>query len=169
VFVNLARPPIGAPMRPGAINELLAALSRRAGLKQTVHPHQLRHGFASDVLDSGGSLDEVQSCSGTPACVQRNRISTKPRRPALLGTGSLLLTQVSVGGGYFGDVPRHPVFGLASACLRHRHDRRSPRRRRSRVRDRLRPQQHRLPARGRASVGPSSRRLPSPAPRTSSR
>ena len=51
-------------MRPGAINELLAALSRRAGLKQTVHPHQLRHGFASDVLDSGGSLDEVQELLG---------------------------------------------------------------------------------------------------------
>ena len=64
VFVNLARPPVGAPMRPGAINELMAALSRRAGLKQTVHPHQLRHGFASDVLDSGGSLDEVQELLG---------------------------------------------------------------------------------------------------------
>ena len=32
VFVNLFREPIGAPMRPDAIGELLAAASRRAGL-----------------------------------------------------------------------------------------------------------------------------------------
>jgi site-specific recombinase XerD len=63
-LVNLARPPVGAPMRPGAINELLAALSRRAGLERVVHPHLLRHGFASDVLDSGGTLDEVQDLLG---------------------------------------------------------------------------------------------------------
>ena len=54
VLVNLSRPPLGAPMRPGAINELLAALSRRAGLDRLVRPHMLRHGFATDVLDAGG-------------------------------------------------------------------------------------------------------------------
>ena len=32
VFVNLFRAPIGAPMRPDAVGELLAAASRRAGL-----------------------------------------------------------------------------------------------------------------------------------------
>jgi integrase/recombinase XerD len=64
VMVNLSRQPIGAPMRPGAINELFDALSRRAELERSVHPHLLRHGFASDVLDSGGSLDEVQELLG---------------------------------------------------------------------------------------------------------
>lgn len=64
LLVNLFREPLGAPMRPAAINELLSALSRRAGLERPVHPHQLRHGFASDVLDSGGSLDEVQELLG---------------------------------------------------------------------------------------------------------
>ena len=36
VLVNLFRDPVGAPMRPGAVNELLAALSRRAGLEREI-------------------------------------------------------------------------------------------------------------------------------------
>ena len=34
VLVNLFHPPLGAPMRPGAVNELLTGLSRRAGLSR---------------------------------------------------------------------------------------------------------------------------------------
>lgn len=64
VFVNLFRAPIGAPMTPAAVNELLAGASRRAGLDPAVHPHALRHGFASNVLDAGGSIDEVQELLG---------------------------------------------------------------------------------------------------------
>lgn len=64
VFVNLFRAPIGAPMTPGAVNALLAAASRRAGLDRAVHPHALRHEFASNVLDAGGSIDEVQELLG---------------------------------------------------------------------------------------------------------
>lgn len=64
VLVNLFHAPLGVPMRPGAVNELLAGLSRRAGLSRLVHPHLLRHGFASNVLDAGGALDEAQSLLG---------------------------------------------------------------------------------------------------------
>ncbi|WP_284750867.1 tyrosine-type recombinase/integrase [Arthrobacter sp. efr-133-R2A-120] len=64
VFVNLFRAPIGAPMTPAAVNELLAAASHRAELNPAVHPHALRHGFASNVLDAGGSIDEVQELLG---------------------------------------------------------------------------------------------------------
>lgn len=64
VLVNLFREPLGAPMRPGAVTELLAALSRRAGLERPVHPHMLRHAFASNVLDAGGTLDEAQALLG---------------------------------------------------------------------------------------------------------
>lgn len=72
VLVNLFGEPVGAPMRPGAINELLTALSRRARLDRDVHPHMLRHGFASNVLESGGALDEAQALLGhvTPASTQ---------------------------------------------------------------------------------------------------
>lgn len=64
VLVNLFREPVGAPMRPDAVNELLAACSRRAGLSQTVSPHQLRHAFGSNLADAGGRLDEVAELLG---------------------------------------------------------------------------------------------------------
>lgn len=67
VLVNLFREPVGAPMRPGAINELLTALSRRAQLSREVHPHMLRHSFASNVLEAGGALDEAQALLGHAA------------------------------------------------------------------------------------------------------
>jgi site-specific recombinase XerD len=72
VLVNLFREPLGAPMRPGALNELLAALSRRAGRARQVHPHMLRHCFGSNVMEAGGALDEAQALLGhaSPASTQ---------------------------------------------------------------------------------------------------
>lgn len=64
VFVNMFRPPLGAPMKPDAVNDLFVALSRRAGLQVGVRPHAMRHAFASNVLDAGGALDEVQELLG---------------------------------------------------------------------------------------------------------
>jgi site-specific recombinase XerD len=64
VLVNLFRQPVGAPMRPEAVNELVAALCRRAGLDRAVSPHQLRHAFGSNLVDAGGSIDEVQELLG---------------------------------------------------------------------------------------------------------
>lgn len=64
VLVNLFRPPVGAPMKPDAVNDLFSALSRRARLAAGVRPHMLRHSFASNVLDAGGALDEVQELLG---------------------------------------------------------------------------------------------------------
>ena len=64
VFVNLRRGPVGAPMRPDAVGELVAAAARRAGIDPLPRPHQLRHAFASNVLDAGGTLDEAQELLG---------------------------------------------------------------------------------------------------------
>jgi len=64
VLVNLFRAPIGAPMPPDAINELLTAAGRRAGLRRQVTPHQLRHAFGSNLADAGGTLDEVAALLG---------------------------------------------------------------------------------------------------------
>jgi integrase/recombinase XerD len=64
VFVNLFRAPLGAPMRLDAVNDLIAAAARRAGIDPSPHPHQLRHAFASNVLDAGGSLEEAQDLLG---------------------------------------------------------------------------------------------------------
>ena len=64
VFVNLFAGPIGAPMRPDAIGELLTALSRRAGLDAPVRPHQLRHACGSNVADAGSGIDVVADLLG---------------------------------------------------------------------------------------------------------
>ena len=64
VFVNLFRAPVGAPLRPDAVGELLAAASRRAGLDPPIRPHQLRHAFASNVADAGGGIDVVADLLG---------------------------------------------------------------------------------------------------------
>jgi len=64
LFVNLFRAPLGAPMKLGAVNDLLAAASQRAGLDHVVRPHALRHSFASNVMDAGGTIDEVQQLLG---------------------------------------------------------------------------------------------------------
>jgi integrase len=65
VFVNLFRGPLGAPMRLDAVNDLVAAAAVRAGIDPPPRPHQMRHAFASNVLDAGGALDEVQDLLGT--------------------------------------------------------------------------------------------------------
>jgi integrase/recombinase XerD len=77
VFVNLFRAPIGAPLRPDAVGELLAAASRRAGLSRTVRPHQLRHAFASNVADSGGGIDVVADLLGH-AWVSSSQVYSHP-------------------------------------------------------------------------------------------
>jgi integrase/recombinase XerD len=64
VLVNLFRAPLGAPMRLDAVNDLLAAASRRAGLDSAVRPHQLRHVFGSAVADAGGGLDVIADLLG---------------------------------------------------------------------------------------------------------
>jgi integrase/recombinase XerD len=64
VLVNLFRPPVGAPMRLDAINELIGAASRRAGIDPPVRPHQLRHAFGSNVADAGNGIDVVADLLG---------------------------------------------------------------------------------------------------------
>jgi integrase len=63
VFVNLFGEPLGAPMRPGRVNQLFAGLSRRAGLARCVTPHMLRHAAGSAFAAAGG-LDVAQQLLG---------------------------------------------------------------------------------------------------------
>ena len=64
VVVNLFRDPIGAPMRPDAVGDLLAAASRRAGLPRAITPHRLRHAFGSNAADAGCGIDVVAELLG---------------------------------------------------------------------------------------------------------
>jgi site-specific recombinase XerD len=67
VLVNLFREPVGAPMPPDAVNALISAAGKRAGLSLQVTPHQLRHAFGSNLVDAGGTIDEVQKLLGHAA------------------------------------------------------------------------------------------------------
>ena len=77
VFVNLFRAPIGAPMRPDAVGELLAAASRRAGLDRPVRPHQLRHACASNIAGAGCGIDVVAELLGH-ASVSSSQVYVHP-------------------------------------------------------------------------------------------
>lgn len=60
VFVSLHGKPLGVR----AIQKRVAYWSGRQGLDQSVHPHQLRHSFASHILESSGDLRAVQELLG---------------------------------------------------------------------------------------------------------
>lgn len=54
----------GRPLGIRAIQKRIGARARSQGLDQHVHPHQLRHSFASHILESSGDLRAVQELLG---------------------------------------------------------------------------------------------------------
>ena len=54
----------GKRISPAVVGARLAAWARRRGLAQRVHPHMLRHSFASHVLQSSQDLRAVQEMLG---------------------------------------------------------------------------------------------------------
>jgi integrase len=77
VFVNLFCEPLGAPVRPDAVGELLAAASRRAGLDPPIRPHQLRHACGSNLADAGSGIDVVADLLGH-ASVSSSQVYVHP-------------------------------------------------------------------------------------------
>ncbi len=60
VFINDR----GRRLTPRSVQLRLNRLSRQAGLDAPLHPHQLRHAFATHVLESSGDLRAVQEMLG---------------------------------------------------------------------------------------------------------
>ncbi|TKS53009.1 tyrosine recombinase XerC [Luteimonas yindakuii] len=54
----------GRPITPRAVQLRMRQLAQRQGLFKRVHPHLLRHSFASHVLESSGDLRGVQELLG---------------------------------------------------------------------------------------------------------
>lgn len=60
VFVS----PRGRRLSPREVQRIVAKRAREQGIGQPVHPHMLRHSFASHVLESSGDLRAVQEMLG---------------------------------------------------------------------------------------------------------
>lgn len=43
---------------------IIKRISKRAGINKTIHPHQLRHSYATHMLNNGAPLDVIQSLLG---------------------------------------------------------------------------------------------------------
>jgi integrase len=71
VFVNLYRPPVGAPLRYHNAKKLFERISETVGF--AVRPHMLRHSAASRWLEEGTPRDVVQALLGhvSPASMTR--------------------------------------------------------------------------------------------------
>lgn len=92
VFVNLFRPPVGAPMTAGAVAKLVGRLRERTGIAGFT-PHVLRHGYATRLLRAGVPVEVVAEllghASATTTSQTYSHLGVEDHRRALQTAGVL--------------------------------------------------------------------------------
>jgi integrase/recombinase XerD len=92
VFVNLFRPPLGAPMTEGAVAKLVARLRTRTAITD-FSAHTLRHGYATRLLRAGVPVEVVAELLGhaSPTTTSQiySHLTVADHRRALVGAGVL--------------------------------------------------------------------------------
>jgi integrase/recombinase XerD len=46
------------------MRNIIKRISQRAGINKEIHPHQLRHSYATNLLNNGAPLEVIQSLLG---------------------------------------------------------------------------------------------------------
>ena len=72
----------GHPLTPARIWQLVRYYAKRAGIEEAVHPHQLRHSFATHLLAGGADLRIIQEMLGH-ASIATTQIYTQVDRSQL--------------------------------------------------------------------------------------
>lgn len=64
VFCVIAKPTIGQHLYASCVREQLRDCARRAGIEKRVHPHGLRHSFASELASEGVPINVISRLLG---------------------------------------------------------------------------------------------------------
>jgi site-specific recombinase XerD len=92
VFVNLFRPPVGAPMTAGAVAKLVTRLRARTAIVG-FSAHTLRHGYATRLLRAGVPVEVVAELLGHASATTTSQVyshlTVEDHRRALVGAGVL--------------------------------------------------------------------------------
>lgn len=64
LFCQITQGKLGKPLQGSYVRHLIKRLGKRAGIEKRVHPHGLRHSFASSLADAGVNPHHIQQLLG---------------------------------------------------------------------------------------------------------